>query len=121
MYSIIFCVCAIGPSRADGGMFFIVSCRCVVKVVTLIATMSTMTTAREAQESVWRKTSLSCAPKSVDDSMSAATDWVIGPIGSASPVEMLSRPFSTRNRAKKIGDWSRIGMQEANGLVPCFR
>src|SRR5450756_1923747 len=28
--------------------------------------------------------------------------------------------MSTRNRAKKIGDWASIGRQDANGLVPCF-
>ena len=60
----------------------------------------------------------SCAPKIVDASACAASSRVIGPIGSLRPAAIPSRPLSTRNSAKKIGACSRIGRQEANGLVP---
>ena len=39
----------------------------------------------------------------------------------SSPAAISGSEFSTRNSAKKMGDWSRIGRHEANGLVPCLR
>ncbi len=45
---------------------------------------------------------------------------MIGPIAFILPAATSSMPFSTRNRPKKKGDWTRIGRHELKGLVPSF-
>ena len=102
-------------------MFFIISWRCVVKVVADIKTMRTIVTTLVLSEFAPRKWSESWAPKMVADSAWLATALVMGPIGSLAPVAIFSRPLSTRKRPKKKGDWTRIGRHEENGLVPSLR
>src|SRR6476619_8546516 len=99
-------------------MFFIISWRCVVNVVRDISTMSTTVMIWVLVVCAPTNLSDSDAPRIVDASAWAATGRVIGPIGAWVPCAMALRLFSTRNKAKKIGDCSRIGRQELNGLVP---
>src|SRR5450631_93667 len=57
-------------------------------------------------------------PKIVDSFACRANVLSSGPIGTLLPLAIAVRLLSTRNKAKKIGDWSRIGRQDENGLVP---
>src|SRR6478736_6020530 len=117
-----------GPSRAAGGMFFIVSWRCVRNVVADIATTRMTVTQRtfEAASPNWAafmNVADSGAPRIVALSAWAARSWVSGPRFGRGYVPFAScgSELSTRNRAKKIGDWARIGRQDENGFVPCLR
>ena len=66
--------------------------------------------------SLLRKVEDSCAPKMEELSAWRASSVVSGPISRCCTTYTLS----TRNSAKKIGIWSRIGRHEENGLVPVF-
>ena len=59
------------------------------------------------------KRSAICAPSQVA-SLSCST-W---PSVSTPRVSPLAARSISRNSARKIGIWTRIGRQEANGLVP---
>jgi hypothetical protein len=59
----IFCCCAKGPSSADAGMFFDISCFWVRNVVPDMSTMSTTATTRAAALSAPRNVSKILAPK----------------------------------------------------------
>jgi hypothetical protein len=102
-------------------MFFMVSWRCVKNVVAHITTMRIAAATFALVPSALLKASESCAPKICDVSMSWATDALIGPIAPRVPSAICGRWLSTRNSAKKIGDCSSSGRQDANGFVPCLR
>src|SRR5262245_10119420 len=99
-------------------MFLRISWRCVVKVVTDMSTMSSTVTTLVVTSGACTNVDDSCAPRKVDCSAWCATGCVIGPMGCLEPSAMPESPLSTRNRPKKNGDCSRIGMHELNGLVP---
>src|SRR4051812_46253668 len=95
-------------------MFFIISWRCVVKVEADIRMIRTTVRIFVDVRLEPRKVSEIGDPKRVALSACSRSSLVSGPIEKFG-FWML---FSTRNIAKKIGAWSRIGRHEANGLVP---
>ena len=114
-YSSIFCCCAYGPLIALSGMFLRISWRWVVKVVAVItATSDSVTTWTQTLPSAPRNVSEILTPSSSACSRSIASCVVRTP----SPRWSLVASLMTRNSAKKIGAWARIGRQEAKGLVP---
>ena len=114
----IFCCVANCPVSAVEGMFLRISWRWVVNVVSDISTMSTPVRIFVLTSEEPRKWLDRGAPKSVDCSMTPATDRVIGPIGVCWPAATCGRLLSTWKSAKKNGDCSRIGRHEENGFVP---
>src|SRR5699024_7919881 len=120
MYSIIFCVLAMGPSRAALGMFFMVSDFWVKKVTAHMQAM--MTPARilvvTPPSPDFRKLSaMVTLPRRVEFEALRASSVVSGPQGSPAAASG-SLLYSTRNRPKKIGICSSIGRHEENGLAP---
>ena len=51
----------------------------------------------------------------------SANCWACASVSTPWPVPCFAAPSSSRNSAKKIGICTRIGRQEANGLVPVSR
>ena len=97
-------------------MFLAISCRWVVNVVAVIASTSsaaTIWTARMPCELV-NDAASGILPNSSASPNCSACSSVMKPCA----VPFLAAWSISRNSAKKIGIWSRIGRQDANGLVP---
>src|SRR5690349_14985300 len=95
-------------------MFFIISWRWVVKVDADIRMIKMTVRIFVDIRFEPRNDSEMGDPNRVAWSACWRSSFVNGPIEKSG----LGMPLSTRNRAKKIGAWSRIGRQDANGLVP---
>src|SRR5659263_454894 len=89
-YISICCCFIIGLSMADAGMFFIVGCLVVMKVVTDIAMIRTTATIFTLVTSLDREVVDSGAPRRVEASTSLASAAVSGPIDLV-PSAMLGR------------------------------
>ncbi len=120
MYSIIFWVLAMGPSRAALGMFFMVSDFWVKKVTAHIAAMmmpATILVVIPPSPEFRKLSAMVTSPRMVELLALWASGVVSGPKASP-PAAAGSLLNSTRNRPKKIGIWSSTGRQEENGLAP---
>ena len=109
--------------RDSVDMFFIDSCamvyHCVTDMMTIMATVTILTCVSE----LLMKEEDRLAPKTLEAWTCSASCCVSGPIEGRPylPEATAPREASTRNRAKKMGICTRIGRQEAMGLVPCLR
>src|SRR5690606_17757561 len=120
MYSIIFWVLAIGPSRAALGILRMVSSFWVKKVTAHMQAMMmpARTLVLTPPSPEFRKLlAMVTSPRIVEWLALLASSVVSGPKASP-PAAWGSLVNSTRNRPKKIGIWSSIGRHEENGLAP---
>ena len=96
-------------------MFLLISWRCVRKVVSVIASTSTAASTRTSTPSALRKVSEILPPANTAERSCSLSSGVIRP----RLVSGLRAAWSSmRKSARKIGICSRIGRQDANGLVP---
>ena len=105
-------------------MFFIVSCAMVYHCVTdMMMIMATVTILTCVLSPLSMKEEDRLAPRTLEFWTCSASACVSGPIEGRPYLPSATAPSeaSTRKRAKKMGICTRIGKQEAMGLVPCLR